>query len=46
MPGTFVLRQLATVGRPAMVWAHDRVVAVGVEQFRRRALVPERDLRA
>jgi uncharacterized protein YndB with AHSA1/START domain len=45
-PGTFVLRQLAVVGRPAMVWAHDRVVAVGVEQFRRRAIVPERDLLA
>lgn len=24
--------------RPAMVWGHDRVVAIGVEQFRRRAL--------
>lgn len=45
-PGTFVLRQLAVIGRPAMVWAHDRVVDTGVDQFRRRALVPERDLRA
>ena len=45
-PGTFVLKQLALIGRPAMVWAHDRVVAVGVEQFRRRAIVPERDLLA
>lgn len=26
------------VARPAMVWGHDRVVAIGVEQFRRRAL--------
>lgn len=26
------------VARPAMVWGHDRVVAMGVEQFRRRAL--------
>jgi hypothetical protein len=33
-----VLRQLARVARPAMVWAHDRVVELGVEQFRRRAL--------
>jgi polyketide cyclase/dehydrase/lipid transport protein len=45
-PGTFVLKQLALIGRPAMVWAHDRVVAVGVEQFRRRAIVPARDLQA
>jgi hypothetical protein len=43
-PGSFWLQQLARVGRPAMVWAHDRVVAVGVEQFRRRAILPERDL--
>lgn len=33
------LRRIAVVGRPAMAWAHDRVVAEGVEQFRRRALV-------
>ena len=26
------------VARPAMVWGHDRVVSVGVHQFRRRAL--------
>jgi len=44
--GTPLLRNLARVGRPAMVWAHDRVVAMGVEQFRRRALLPERDLRS
>jgi hypothetical protein len=45
-PGTPLLRNLARVGRPAMVWAHDRVVAMGVDQFRRRALLPERDLRS
>jgi Polyketide cyclase / dehydrase and lipid transport len=45
VPGSPVLRHLARIGRPAMVWAHDRVVATGVDQFRRRALVPERDLR-
>jgi len=33
-----VLRPAAVVGRPVMQWAHDRVVASGVEQFRRRAL--------
>jgi hypothetical protein len=33
-----VLRRVARVARPLMVWAHDRVVATGVEQFRRRAL--------
>jgi hypothetical protein len=43
-PGNLVLRQLARVGRPAMVWAHDRVVATGVDQFRRRALLPRYDL--
>jgi hypothetical protein len=32
-----MLRRLAVVGRPVMVWAHDRVVAIGVDQFRRRA---------
>ena len=44
-PGSLMLRRLALVARPAMLWAHDRVVAVGVEQFRRRALTPARDLR-
>lgn len=34
-----VLRGLAIAGRPAMAWAHDRVVAEGVAQFKRRALV-------
>ncbi|HZR13456.1 MAG TPA: SRPBCC family protein [Acidimicrobiia bacterium] len=33
-----LLRSLAVVARPAMVWAHDRIVAVGVAQFERRAL--------
>ena len=33
-----VLRRLALVARPAMTWAHDRVVALGVEQFERHAL--------
>jgi uncharacterized protein YndB with AHSA1/START domain len=45
-PGSPMLRSLARVGRPAMVWAHDRVVAIGVDQFRRRALLPDRDLHA
>jgi len=33
-----VLRRLAIVGRPAMSWAHDRVVASGLRQFEQRAL--------
>ncbi|HEX6311021.1 MAG TPA: SRPBCC family protein [Acidimicrobiia bacterium] len=33
-----VLRRFAVVGRPAMAWAHDRVVDVGVRQFEQRAL--------
>jgi len=36
--GNPLLSRLALVGRPAMSWAHDRIVATGVEQFRRRAL--------
>jgi len=32
-----VLRSVAIVARPAMVWAHDRVVAAGVADFERRA---------
>jgi hypothetical protein len=32
------LRRLERVARPAMVWGHDVVVAVGVRRFRRRAL--------
>lgn len=46
IPGNPLLRNLARIGRPAMIWAHDRVVATGVDQFRRRALLPERDLLA
>jgi uncharacterized protein YndB with AHSA1/START domain len=33
-----VLRPLAMVTRPAMKWAHDRVVDVGFTEFKRRAL--------
>jgi hypothetical protein len=33
-----MLRQVARVARPVMVWAHDRVVETGVQQFRHRAL--------
>ena len=33
-----VLAALSRVARPAMAWAHDQVVAAGVEQFVRRAL--------
>jgi hypothetical protein len=33
-----VLRPLATLTRPAMQWAHDRVVQVGLVEFRRHAL--------
>ncbi len=33
-----VLRRFALVGRPAMSWAHDRIVDVGVRQFEERAL--------
>ena len=36
--GNPVLAGLARVGRPLMAWAHDVIVATGVEQFRRRAL--------
>jgi uncharacterized protein YndB with AHSA1/START domain len=43
-PGSATLRRLAVVARPAMLWAHDRVVATGVEQFHRRALDPARDM--
>jgi hypothetical protein len=32
------LRHVARVARPAMVWAHDRVVEVGVRRFERVAL--------
>jgi hypothetical protein len=33
-------RTIAGVGRPLAAWAHDAIVAMGVEQFRRRALAP------
>jgi len=33
-----VLRRVAVLTRPAMEWAHDRVVAVGVAEFERHAL--------
>jgi hypothetical protein len=33
-----VLRRLAVVGRRAMTWGHDRVVASGLRQFEQRAL--------
>jgi uncharacterized protein YndB with AHSA1/START domain len=36
--GDPVLARMARVARPVMVRAHDVVVAVGVQQFRRRAL--------
>jgi hypothetical protein len=32
-----VLRNVAIFARPAMVWAHDHVVAAGVAEFERRA---------
>lgn len=35
------LAGFSRVARPAMAWAHDQVIALGVEQFRRRAL-PDR----
>jgi uncharacterized protein YndB with AHSA1/START domain len=38
--GNPVLGRLARFGRPVMSWAHDVVVAIGVDQFRRRALAP------
>lgn len=33
-----LLRTLATVGRPAMAWAHDRIVERGLAQFEDHAL--------
>ena len=36
--GNPVLARLSRFGRPLMAWAHDVVVAIGVDQFRRRAL--------
>ena len=37
-----MLVALERVARPAMVWGHDTVVGLGIRQFRRRALPPER----
>jgi polyketide cyclase/dehydrase/lipid transport protein len=34
-----LLRRFALVGRPLMVWAHDRVISVGMESFEQVALV-------
>ena len=39
-----LLRTLARVGRPAMAWAHDRIVERGLVQFEGHAL-RERDRR-
>jgi uncharacterized protein YndB with AHSA1/START domain len=33
-----LLRPLSWVARPAMVWAHDRVIEMGLRDFERRAL--------
>lgn len=33
-----MLRRLAVVGRPVMLWGHDRIVRTGFEQFRDGAL--------
>ncbi len=33
-----LLRPLATIGRPALSWAHDRIVERGLDQFEQRAL--------
>lgn len=33
-----LLRPLASLTRPAMVWAHDRVIEAGLRDFQRRAL--------
>jgi hypothetical protein len=32
------LRPLSFIARPAMVWAHDRVIELGLRDFERRAL--------
>lgn len=40
-----MLRTLAIFGRPAMAWAHDRIVERGLSQFEGHALA-ERDLRS
>lgn len=33
-----LLRPLSLVARPAMMWAHDRVIVTGLREFERRAL--------
>jgi carbon monoxide dehydrogenase subunit G len=38
-----LLSVASLIARPVLVWAHDRVVSSGVEQFRARALSPRRD---
>lgn len=37
-PATPLLRNMARFARPVMEWGHDRVLEIGVRQFRRRAL--------
>jgi hypothetical protein len=37
-----LLRPLALLTRPAMVWAHDRVIEAGLRDFERRALDRDR----
>ena len=37
-PATPLLRNMARYARPLMEWGHDRVLELGVRQFRRRAL--------
>lgn len=37
-PCTPLLRNMARFARPVMEWGHDRVLEIGVRQFRRRAL--------
>jgi carbon monoxide dehydrogenase subunit G len=39
-----MLAAASRVARPLLVWAHDRVVSSGVEQFREHALSPPGDL--
>lgn len=36
-----LLRPLASIARPAMVWAHDRIIEVGLREFERHALAPD-----
>jgi len=36
-----LLRPLAMVARPAMVWAHDRIIEVGLREFERHALASD-----